>query len=557
MFSYFAILQILSVPLCISLGVFILYRNPRHPTNIGFAIGMASLAIIEAGNALALISTNKVLLGIQISLVGQAILPSGWLLFSIVFARANYKEVLSQQASFLVALSIASIPFILWVGSPMFVSLSSEWSTFANKPSHFIIGPLGRYFYIYLIIGLSINLIHLENTLRSSSGSKRWKIKYVLFGVGAILAFFIYISSQALLFSTLKIEILPVVSFVILISSSMMAIFIIKNRLLDADIFISRYVIYNSFTILIVGFYLLSVGLIAQGIKHFNIPLSYFFTTLFVFVSILALVIILFFSSLRRKVQLFINRHFYKHKYAFRDKWMETTEKISSKESIEDVSKTLAEMITETMGARSVYIWLYEPIAGNYRAIENEMATSYKIITKDHPLIKHIKTKTDPFMINDLRHNGSEMQEDLESLVTETGAVLCAPFIAGDEIVGFILQGEDISIEPYRQEDFEYLKAVTTQAAVQIKTIELTRDLLAAKQAEAFHRLSSFIMHDLKNLTNSLFLVSQNTRYHMDNPEFQSDAIKTIDVTVSRMKGLIERLAGVSKGFQFKKRKVD
>jgi putative PEP-CTERM system histidine kinase len=337
----------------------------------------------------------------------------------------------------------------------------------------------------------------------------------------------------------------------------MMAIFIIKNRLLDADIFISRYVIYNSFTILIVGFYLLSVGLIAQGIKHFNIPLSYFFTTLFVFVSILALVIILFFSSLRRKVQLFINRHFYKHKYAFRDKWMETTEKISSKESIEDVSKTLAEMITETMGARSVYIWLYEPIAGNYRAIENEMATSYKIITKDHPLIKHIKTKTDPFMINDLRHNGSEMQEDLESLVTETGAVLCAPFIAGDEIVGFILQGEDISIEPYRQEDFEYLKAVTTQAAVQIKTIELTRDLLAAKQAEAFHRLSSFIMHDLKNLTNSLFLVSQNTRYHMDNPEFQSDAIKTIDVTVSRMKGLIERLAGVSKGFQFKKRKVE
>jgi putative PEP-CTERM system histidine kinase len=379
----------------------------------------------------------------------------------------------------------------------------------------------------------------------------------VLFGVGAILAFFIYISSQALLFSTLKIEILPVVSFVILISSSMMAVFIIKNRLLDADIFVSRYVIYNSFTILIVGFYLLSVGLIVQGIKYFNISLSYFFTTLFVFVSILALVIILFFSSIRRKVHLFINRHFYKHKFEFRDKWMETIEKISSKGSIEDVNKTLAEMITETMGARSVYIWLYEPIAGNYRAIENEMATSLKIITKNHPLIKHIKTKTDPFMINDRRHNGSDMQEDLESLVTETGAVLCAPLIAGDEIVGFILQAEDISGEPYRQDDFEYLKAVTTQAAVQIKTIELNRDLMAAKQAEAFHRLSSFIMHDLKNLTNSLFLVSQNARYHMDNPEFQSDAIKTIDATVSRMKELIERLAGVSKGFQFKKKKVD
>jgi hypothetical protein len=158
MLGYFAILQILSVPLCISLGVFILSRNPRHPTNIGFAIGMAGLAIIEAGNALALISTNKVLLGIQISLAGQAILAPGWLLFSIVFARANYKEVLSRWASFLLALSMVSFVFILWVGSPTFVSLSSEWSTFANKPSHFIIGPLGRYFYIYLIIGLSIKV---------------------------------------------------------------------------------------------------------------------------------------------------------------------------------------------------------------------------------------------------------------------------------------------------------------------------------------------------------------------------------------------------------------
>jgi signal transduction histidine kinase len=64
-------------------------------------------------------------------------------------------------------------------------------------------------------------------------------------------------------------------------------------------------------------------------------------------------------------------------------------------------------------------------------------------------------------------------------------------------------------------------------------------------------------MHDLKNLTNSLSLVNQNARYNMDNPEFHKDAIKTIDVTVSRMKKMIERLSTVTKGFQFKKKKVE
>jgi putative PEP-CTERM system histidine kinase len=69
--------------------------------------------------------------------------------------------------------------------------------------------------------------------------------------------------------------------------------------------------------------------------------------------------------------------------------------------------------------------------------------------------------------------------------------------------------------------------------------------------------MSSFMMHDLKNLTNSLSLISQNARHNMDNPEFQRDAIKTIDTTVSRMKGLIERLASVPRRFELKKESVE
>ena len=132
-----------------------------------------------------------------------------------------------------------------------------------------------------------LNLIQLENTLRSSSGSKRWQIKYVVFGIGAIISLFIYLASQALLFSTINIISIPLTSSVILISSSIMALFIIRHRLMDIDIFISRYVIYNSMTIVIVGLYLLSVGIITQGIRYFNIPLNYFFATLFVFIAAL------------------------------------------------------------------------------------------------------------------------------------------------------------------------------------------------------------------------------------------------------------------------------
>lgn len=68
--------------------------------------------------------------------------------------------------------------------------------------------------------------------------------------------------------------------------------------------------------------------------------------------------------------------------------------------------------------------------------------------------------------------------------------------------------------------------------------------------------MSSFIMHDLKNLTNSLSLVSQNARDNIDNPEFQKDAIRTLDSTVTRMKGLMDKLSALPRELELRKKHV-
>ncbi len=568
MLNYFAILPILSAASCIGLGLFTLSRNPRHPANIGFMLGMVGLATVETGNSLVFISGIKgqtSLPGLQIALIGQAVLPPAWLFFSLVFARANYKEILSRWVPVLIGIGMVSVFFAFRTGSPNFFSFyltidNLKSSIFSSQTPLLISGTLGQYFHIYIIIGVVLNLVHLENTLRASSGSKRWQIKYVIFGLVAIHASYIYLSTQVLLFSSLKTHTILSVSVVMLISVGMMAFFIIRHRLLDVDIFISRYIVYNSLTILIVGLYFLGIGLLAQGIKYFGIPFSEFFTTVFVFISILALIILFFTTGLRRKVQLFINRHFFKHKYEFRDKWMETIDKISSRKTTEETCKTLVEMISETMGARNVCLWLYNQQSNHYYPVQNRPELAVKVINDSHPLIRRIKAEMIPFILNDLRSNNSGSTGDnteLADLVSATRAVLCSPLIAGQDLIGFILQGEDLSGEPYRQDDFELLKAITTQAAVQIKKIRLAMDLMAAKEVEGFHRLSSFLMHDFKNLTNSMSLMSQNAKDNMDDPEFQQDAITTIDETVTRMKKLINKLSSVPRSLKLVKEKVD
>jgi hypothetical protein len=537
------------------LGLFVFSRNPRHPANMLFLLGMADLAIIEAGYAMVLLSNSEwqtALTGMRLAVRGEAALPVVWLLFSIVFVRGNYKEILSKWAPAFLGMVVVSLFFIVWAGSPSFMT--------AQSSGVFNLGPMGRYFHIYLLLGVVLNLINLENTLRSTSVTQRKQIKYIVFGIGSILAFFIYLSSQALLLSILNIQVVLLISFVILISVSTMALSIAKYKLLSTDIYISRYVIYNSVTVLIVGLYLLAVGIITYGIRYFHIPSNYFFATLFVFISILALAILLNIGKFRRKVLLFINRHFYKHKYDFREKWMETIERISSKRTIEEIRLTLREMVSENMGARIVYIWLYDPITKSYHATREGLKEDYKRITPLHPLLNHIKNIKGPFMIDGSRENESSLginDDAIRDMAIKTDTVLCAPLMVGEEVVGFMLQGKDFTGETYIENDFEYLKTLATQAAMQIKNIRLTQDLMIAKEIDTFNKMSSFIMHDLKNLTNSLSLVSENAKYNMDNPEFQRDAIMTIEKTVARMKGLIKKLPSAPTVIELKREKVE
>lgn len=577
--GYFAILPILSAALCIGLGLFIFSRNPRHPANIGFMLGMAALVVMEAGGALILLSysgTETALHGVYLYFAGQAFLPASWLIFSIAFARADYRKILAQWVSVIIGAWILSLFFAAWVISSQ--GIVAPFTTVGTLPSQFVIGPAVRYLYIYLMLGMVLNLFHLEATFRSSSGSNRWQIKYVIFGIGAIFAFFIYLASQTLLFSTIDIQYIPLTSAVILISCSMIAIFVVRHRLLDVDIFVSRYIVYNSLTVLIVGLYLIAIGIATYGIRYLNIPFPRFFTTLFIFSAALIFVVLAFTSTLRRKIQLFINRHFYKHKYEFRDKWMETIEKVSSKKGVQEVSNTIIDMIKATMGASSANLWLYEPVLGRYylynparkanyealisnkdtRVDQNPIASPFpkggdggfagEEISLEHRFLQEIRREMSPFLMKNA--GGGEA-------IASQEAVLCAPLIADQDIVGFMLLGKDISGEPYRQDDFELLKAMTTQAAVQIKNIRLTQDVMHAKEVEAFHRLAAFIMHDIKNLANSLSLVSQNARHNMDNPEFQKDAIRTIDSTVARMKRLIDKLSTTPQRLEIKKVKTD
>ena len=116
------------------------------------------------------------------------------------------------------------------------------------------------------------------------------------------------------------------------------------------------------------------------------------------------------------------------------------------------------------------------------------------------------------------------------------------PLLHGPALIGFVaLEAPPPPFHP-NYEDRDLLKTVGRHVATHLAQHEADRRLGENRQFEAYHRLTAFVMHDLKNLAAQLALIVSNAERHKRNPEFVDDAIGTIANSTARMQRLIEQL---------------
>jgi len=116
------------------------------------------------------------------------------------------------------------------------------------------------------------------------------------------------------------------------------------------------------------------------------------------------------------------------------------------------------------------------------------------------------------------------------------------PLLLGPALLGFVaLEGPPPPFNA-NYEDRDLLKTVGRHVATHLAQDDADRRLAENRQFEAYHRLTAFVMHDLKNLAAQLALIVANAERHKRNPEFVDDAVATIANSTARMQRLIEQL---------------
>jgi putative PEP-CTERM system histidine kinase len=520
-------------------------RPPRHLRQITFAVGMVAFALESVlVYGLLFYSSGPEGHARWMGALQSATLltPIPWCLFTFLAGReADARVPRSWRFSFALggaALVVTAVVNLFW---PFF--------SVENAPGPFryaeltLVGQVGVAIELLATIGV---LYGLEPSLRNTHGSLRWRLKYLALGLGGIFAVKFYLLSQTLLFHVLDRHSLLVLTIALIIGELFVALGLLRSGFLRTDLTVSRHFVYRSIVVGLCGLYLFLAGAAGWLLNALGIPEAALLGTLVVFVAVMGLATLTLSESLRWRMRRYISTHFYAEKYDYRQQWRTFTADLTARITLDGLATQLLRSVTETVGARKAALYLADDADSGLRL--------HTALNNAGPLPKTLEATPDDFLarqkapearrVTDLGNGRAEQ-------LLAAGLILAIPLCTQGRLIGVLLLGAERTEAPYTQEDLDLLTTIGEQAASATATVQLSERLAQARAFEGFNRLSSFIIHDLKNSVSALSMLTQNARQRFDEPEFRVDALKTLTRTVERMQKLVGRLSSRQAATEF------
>ncbi len=188
-----------------------------------------------------------------------------------------------------------------------------------------------------------------------SNATERQQTKWVVFGtVAALGGYGLFTALDLLLQSALLASLLGNTAFFVLmlLIPISIAVAVLRHRLYDIDILINRTLVYGLLTATLVTLYFGGIVVL----QRIFVLLTGQQSTFAVVASTLAIAAL--FVPLRRRVQGFVDRRFYRRKYDARKTLEAFSAKLRDETDLEALNSELVGVVRETMQPAHVSVWL-------------------------------------------------------------------------------------------------------------------------------------------------------------------------------------------------------
>jgi len=390
------------------------------------------------------------------------------------------------------------------------------------------------------VIGLAI----IEQLYRNLTAVHRRTLKYLFIGTGVIFAFDFYLYANAMLFRGIDQELWEARGFVNLFAVPLLTLSAARNRDWSPNIFISRDIVLHTTAIVGSGLYLLVMAMAGYYLQEYGGSWGGVAEIAFFTLAAIFLVVVLFSVQLRRQLRVFLGKHFYRNKYDYRQEWLSLTGALGETGQDADNYVTAIRVLAQIVDARAGLLWLRNE-QGNYSSVAGWQTASLDDIEQENSsLVRFLGEKG--YVINLLEMTSRPEEYDglkLPVWLDKTDhSWLIVPLPGPETLLGFVVLARPLLVREVNWEDRDLLKTAARQVAGHLAVIMTSEALAQARQFEVFNRLSSYMVHDLKNIAAGLEMVAKNAQRHGDNPAFLEDAFDSIAAAATDIKRLLDQL---------------
>lgn len=523
-----AIIAALAFASRLAAGVF---DGTRTRASAVWAVALILLAGLETVDLACMFDPERVRAWRAAGLVIEGALGPTWVLFTAFFAREYEGERLPRMQRLLVLLSGLLLPwsaFLAFRGAYYAPDFASERLLFL-LPGTF-------HFCIAFVLCCMAALFNIEGTMAGATHFRRWKIKFVLLGGVCVLVALILYYSQGVLYRSLDMRLAWLRSLAVLAGVGMMW-FSDARRGPEVRISFSRRMAFKSVALVTAGLYLVVLGFAGEGARVFGDELGRAVLLGVCFAAGIGLLMLFLSDTVRRRVRLFLQLHFYGEKYDYRIQWVQFTDRLISARSQTELHQAALSACCETFGIVGAALFLLDHGSRTYVPVSLvETDPQEGGFDEGSHLAAALRTRRSVVRTADVNDPSPWLK----------AARFAIPIFRDDGLDGFVLLGPAINeSEEYDEEDFELMDTMARHISSALLNMRLTEQLARSREMEIMGRVSAFVLHDLKNHVYTLSLMAENARKFIGNPDFQRDLVDSLGSTVGKMKILISQLKGL------------
>lgn len=491
-----------------ALGFLVYFKNRRGIVNRYYGLTTVSIGIWSYGYFFWQISTQEAqaLFWCRALMVGAIFIPPTYLHFVLSLLGRHREKIKVLILNYI----LGSIFFILNF-TPLFIKSVSPKLFFTYWPD------AGIAFFPFLLLTyfncIAYAILMMFKEYKKETGIKRTQIKYVL--IGALLGFGGGATNYPLWYN---IPIPPVGNILVSAGIGIMAYAIVRYRLMDITVTVTRTGVFILLYTLVLGipFLLATWG---RGWLTDILKTNWWIGPL-ALMAVLATAGPFAYIFLEKRAEALLLRE----QRRYQETLKQAAIGMTRIRHLDKLLNLIVHIVTKTVRISYSAIYLYDTKSEQYlleagRNLKNPQATS---ITKKSSLIVWLQNQRKPLVYEEIKRRAQDnpnlIFKEIEEQMRFLHASVLVPSFLEDKFVGFIILGDKVSGQIYTTDDLNIFSVLASQAALAIENAQFIQEARAMQeqiaQAEKMATIGTMadgLSHQINNRLHALSMIAGDT----------------------------------------------